>query len=475
MKDRQSTHPGRVKLTEVVNGSASGSTKTYDLVRDDSPTETGTPLNKATFMTDSTASNYGLSGNDALPENAFKQLSDFMQIGSIHFLLRQMRHKYDTLSPMSYGWLLCNGNSEEASKYPDFANMLDNSYYAVESLSASTIKNKKDFFNVSTDNVLSLVIAAKQGINSFFQDNDKKWYSVGQNDNFESNAYSASSVTGLWADAELSYDGLINGMCYVNGNYIAIGFSDKYLTGISNDVMPAAELMIKPDIKIASDLTSGSWDNKELDVSEPIAVLKTVASAPDGRLVTGGFKSSGSDITALIAYTDSAYSDWQTAEIPEMSLVNSISYAQENGIWVAIGYCIGMQLTDDMGTPIVATSEDGLFWNIEAPSGLDNFMQVTSVAAAQGMYVIGGCKNEQGMIAYSSDLNGTFKTVDVSNTFSMVNALAFDGTDNLLLLGGINTAHTKANIAAFDITTKEYFTLPNISVSGLDAYVKAKL
>lgn len=50
MKDRVSTYPGRVTLTPV-----SGQANTYDLVRADSPTEQGTPLNKANLLTDATA------------------------------------------------------------------------------------------------------------------------------------------------------------------------------------------------------------------------------------------------------------------------------------------------------------------------------------------------------------------------------------------------------------------------------------
>lgn len=42
--DRVSTYPGRVKLTPV-----SGQANTYDMVRADSPTEPGTPLDKVTF------------------------------------------------------------------------------------------------------------------------------------------------------------------------------------------------------------------------------------------------------------------------------------------------------------------------------------------------------------------------------------------------------------------------------------------
>lgn len=59
MKDRIPTYPGRVQLTPVA-----GAENTYDMVRADVPTEDGTPLNKATLLTDSTAALLEL-GEDA--------------------------------------------------------------------------------------------------------------------------------------------------------------------------------------------------------------------------------------------------------------------------------------------------------------------------------------------------------------------------------------------------------------------------
>lgn len=59
MKDRISTYPGRVKLTPV-----SGQTNTYDMTLADSPTENGTPLSKATFLSDSVSEKYFAPGTD---------------------------------------------------------------------------------------------------------------------------------------------------------------------------------------------------------------------------------------------------------------------------------------------------------------------------------------------------------------------------------------------------------------------------
>lgn len=71
MKDRVPLYPGRVKLTPV-----SGQENTYDMVRADEPTQEGTPLNKASLLTDATAALFGL-GSDAVPDDALRLLGRF--------------------------------------------------------------------------------------------------------------------------------------------------------------------------------------------------------------------------------------------------------------------------------------------------------------------------------------------------------------------------------------------------------------
>lgn len=68
MQDRVSLHPGRVKLVPVPSQE-----NTYDMVRADSPTQEGTPLNKDSLLKDSTAALYGLGG-DAVPDDVLALL-----------------------------------------------------------------------------------------------------------------------------------------------------------------------------------------------------------------------------------------------------------------------------------------------------------------------------------------------------------------------------------------------------------------
>ena len=71
MQDRVSLYPGRVKLTPVA-----GQANTYDLTRADQPTQEGTPLNKASLLTDGVCEILGLDHN-ATPNDAFSLLSRF--------------------------------------------------------------------------------------------------------------------------------------------------------------------------------------------------------------------------------------------------------------------------------------------------------------------------------------------------------------------------------------------------------------
>ena len=72
MQDRVANYPNRWKLTPVT-----GENDTYDFTRADDPVVAGTPLNKATFLTDATAALVGaLSGNTpSLPDEAIAELA----------------------------------------------------------------------------------------------------------------------------------------------------------------------------------------------------------------------------------------------------------------------------------------------------------------------------------------------------------------------------------------------------------------
>jgi len=69
MQDRVSTYPGRVKLVPV-----DGAANTYDMEWADVPTQEGTPLNKATLLSNSTAALMDL-GASATPNDMLAALA----------------------------------------------------------------------------------------------------------------------------------------------------------------------------------------------------------------------------------------------------------------------------------------------------------------------------------------------------------------------------------------------------------------
>lgn len=70
MQDRVPTYPGRVKLTPVT-----GQADTYDLIRADQPTQQGTPLSKATLLSDGTEEAIWGDANDRTVDQALKELN----------------------------------------------------------------------------------------------------------------------------------------------------------------------------------------------------------------------------------------------------------------------------------------------------------------------------------------------------------------------------------------------------------------
>lgn len=105
MVNRVPLYPGRVKMTPV-----SGQANIYDMVRADSPTQEGTPLNKATLLKDSTAALYGLT--NATPDDVFQKLGDSaFSVGDIRLTNRQS---------IGANWALCNGDAYDAEEYPAY-------------------------------------------------------------------------------------------------------------------------------------------------------------------------------------------------------------------------------------------------------------------------------------------------------------------------------------------------------------------
>ena len=128
MQDRVSLYPGRVKLEPVA-----GQANTYDLTRADSPTQEGTPLNKASLLKDSTAALFGL-GADAVPDDVFNNL-----LGQLGDKARIATGSYTGTG--TYG--SSNPNSITLSFVPKLVIVFGWCYIAAMSPTTSTYNNKE--------------------------------------------------------------------------------------------------------------------------------------------------------------------------------------------------------------------------------------------------------------------------------------------------------------------------------------------
>lgn len=118
MNDRISEHPGRVTLTPVA-----GQENTFDMVRADQPTQEGTPLNKATLLTDEVAEAIGLTSEDPTVNEALKkinseltrEINDGFKVGDIRISER---------NSLGGNYRLANGETFEPPDYPELEKML---------------------------------------------------------------------------------------------------------------------------------------------------------------------------------------------------------------------------------------------------------------------------------------------------------------------------------------------------------------
>lgn len=116
MKDRIPTYPGRVKLTPVT-----GSPDLFDMEMADEPTQVGTPLNKATFLTDETEVAIWGDVADRTVDNALQALKK----STINGAIGDIRVSAVDLEAESGGkWLVCDGRELSVSGYSKLSQVL---------------------------------------------------------------------------------------------------------------------------------------------------------------------------------------------------------------------------------------------------------------------------------------------------------------------------------------------------------------
>jgi hypothetical protein len=121
MKDRipkDADHAGRVKLTDIETGAS----KTYKMTLADEPTDPGTPLNKATFLTDETVKRLwkDIPPLEPTVNDALNRLIDSTyRVGDI---LTTAHYPGDS-------WLVCDGEVVQAADWPELADVMSEGMY----------------------------------------------------------------------------------------------------------------------------------------------------------------------------------------------------------------------------------------------------------------------------------------------------------------------------------------------------------
>lgn len=145
MQDRQSLYPGRIKLTPV-----SGEADTYDLVRADQPTNEGTALNKANFLTDATAALFGL-GVKSVPNDVLALIGNSLYngLGNQYLWAVTSGEQYISKSSVTSSFDPTYAMTTVVIAYANEAEIVDN---AISLVSPTEVE-------VTSDNVNSVVAA----------------------------------------------------------------------------------------------------------------------------------------------------------------------------------------------------------------------------------------------------------------------------------------------------------------------------
>ena len=310
MKDRIPLYPGRVKMTPV-----SGQANIYDMERADQPTQEGTPLNKATLLSDATAAALGLAGDDPTVDEALATLMPGW-VGDIRITTR---------ADLGDNWLLCNGDQVSAAEYPELAGIL-----------SSRLKNKwfqaKDIWS-GTSNYFKINCITYA--NSYWVAGGLLYDSAGMSSSssykYQGAIAYATSPDGDWTIKPIfGGDGVntIGIICitYANGYWVVGGgrqIGSNYYARIN----------------YTTDLT-GTWEGSDLWYNTTSYNQINCVTYANGYWVVGGCYMTSSKTYSRIAYSTSLSGTWTTKDLESTADYDNpeiycVTYA--DGYWVAGG------------------------------------------------------------------------------------------------------------------------------------------
>ena len=301
MKDRISTYPHRVTLTPV-----EGQENTYDLVRADEPIEVGTPLNKASLLSDDTATAMRLSQSNPTVNDALSSLSG--SVVSVGDMKTTMRTDLDDK------WLLCNGEKFSQQEYPELYNLLSTKlsgvFFAEEDLWGNNENHRRGINCVTYSNGYWVVGGS---------------YGDSSNGSYSARIAYSTSLSGPWTTKDLwtstsSAEQEINDVVYKNGYWTTIGRADS----------------AKARIAYSTSL-SGPWTTKDLWTRSESGTTTNAycITYANGYWVAGGRHNDDAIVKFAtdLNGTWTRYNVWNGINYP--SSVRDVAYA--NGYWIAVG------------------------------------------------------------------------------------------------------------------------------------------
>lgn len=451
MLDRISLHPGRVTLTPVA-----GEANTYDLVRADEPTQTGTPLNKASLLKDTTAALYDLTAS-AVPDDVLAMLPSRFdpKVGDTLQTLR---------TDLGENWLLCNGDPIKNSEYPELSPLLT----LTGDVAVSGIDLIEDIIY----------------INGAF-------VGVGRVSGYNPTVCTAPDPTGPWtamriADSTGSTSYRIYGIAYDAGTWVAVGYISPPTTGDHPYIFTATDLngpwtgkqINSVNARLAAIAAhagtwvavgqnssydcffvttdpTGNWTYKTLGSSSKAAV-RDIICVGNTWVIAGN--TSGENKPALFTATDPT-GTWTTHQLNTAANAAIYACAEHDGTWVAVG----MTASDGYPYIFTATSLDGP-WTGKQLSGTDR-VQLESVTYCDGAWfaVGNGTSSTSGVFIYTAtDPTGAWTEVPIGPT----------KTSAIYSIAAASDAWAAAGNGG--VITNDASCLPTISVDGVYTYIKAK-
>lgn len=402
MKDRIPQYPGRVKLVPVA-----GIADTYDMTRADDPIEPGTPLNKATLLTDETA-NLIWPDATSLPDNPTvnKALEVFgktpgHQIGDIATTIR---------TDLGADWLLCNGEEVSENEYPELCALLgkkglDRPWTTVSNYVSGTFYAVKAIYAAGTYVILG---------NSSNTGNGTVYI-----------AYSTDGET--WTKKQICSSRRAFDIAYGNGQWVIV-MGNNGSTGLS-------PLYIR-----YSSTLGGTWTDKTL----------TSSNFRPNRIQYVGDYFVITTSTGHIYFASTPEGTWETKPVANSYAIYDILHV--NNLW----YC---SVASRGGSKVAYASNLSGTWTLTNTSiGGTEGISVPYLAYSDGFFYAMGCTenppfppgSESGKVYLyrtTDPVNNTWKELYTNISVSNPKLLIID--NNIYVIGTGNTVHSPDFVNVF--------------------------